>query len=514
MNRHIYLSLIISILVIYTGTVSSGDTVENILQKAAQYGPAAGTKYDQEKACNIIKDALSSNKTLDTADRAHLLVKLAYYYCSTVRSAEDIKKTKALKYFTEAIRVMNGYINEDILIAKDNAVSFILDDEKRMRETARYCAELAMYRLMDDETFANCVKFRKTGNNTPATERIKILRSKIDKHIEVMSENLVFMAKRRAADNNSYWLELLVDTFKPGSMAQSELEKLPVEKKTATSGEKKKSGIPDKMKRRLYMFQKMRYAYPSAKPEMIQSVFQALNDKTEIPGQENRVRICDAAYCSARCIIKARHIGEYAFFRLPLSVRDRRIRETMQWWKANRDTSWQEIRQNQVETALERLNKKIHIESSLDTLESIIGYDLGYTLRVKLKNQDREQVLREMKTLWSQIKNKEWRTWKTILKKRIAENKKETDEMQNQQFKEAEKIIRAKIAAVLEKHPEIRHFYRDLLPAWQKTDEGRKKALQWIDDNRKVWESSPLAEDMQLTEKRLKEKTGAEKPRK
>ncbi len=67
-------------------------------------------------------------------------------------------------------------------------------------------------------------------------------------------------------------------------------------------------------------------------------------------------------------------------------------------------------------------------------------------------------------------------------------------------IKQAQKVRRARLES---KYPELLKFYEQLWPKWRKSPEGRKKALKWIQDNRKYWEDSPAAQEIERLEKRL-----------
>lgn len=492
----------VTILVVVIVSASGADDIDKVLEKSARYGDYTKDTYDKKKACHMIVSYLEKHKAeMSPQEKCKLYAHLGSLNSMWARSRQK-DHAKARAYYEDAIKSLPHKLNQDILTARINLASLLPTRRNRIRETARVCALLAWYQLMDQETFESHVSLYNAENLTERQYRASIrqLQGVLSTQIRVNSRNLISMVGNM--QNPPERLEKLAETFAPGAMAQKELHGRSAQ--SVANGEgKKKNGLsgPGDIDKATHFLWSVKSRFPNVADREMDQVFNMLAEKDVVPDTKHDLRICDLAYDATELLLYGDRASLVRLSKLSKAERDVLVRKRQKWWENNRAKEWGDVFRHFIDKALEKMAKQDRDISAPGVLRHLLGYDLGYRNRID-KGDSQKIAARKCRQVWERVKDRPWRKWKKLLAKRAQQNERE----RAQYMEDAEKRAlahRKQIQKLKEERPQLLKFSEEKWPQWQNTERGRKKALEWLRENRKLWADTIAEPEFRGLERRL-----------
>ncbi len=254
----------------------------------------------------------------------------------------------------------------------------------------------------------------------------------------------------------------------------------------------------DSAKKTLNFLFDIRWQFPNVSDAELNKVFGLLSNKKADPREKMDLRICDWACATTQFILygkTARHSSLTRLSKMSATERDEIIKKREKWWKQNRDRKWGDIFRGIVGQALNTIEKQS--DNVIDPprgLKHLVGYDLGYRLKRK-QGRTPAQTAKHCCKVWATVKDKPWRKWKQLLADRAEQTKKKLNALMRKETKEAKKRLRArrrKLKKLYKERPEIKQFVRNIDKKWEGTKEGGKKILAWLRNNRDIWTGTSI----------------------
>ncbi len=246
------------------------------------------------------------------------------------------------------------------------------------------------------------------------------------------------------------------------------------------------------------LLREFRLDFPDVSNAELEKVFNLLSRKEALPKGETDFRICDFAYIVTQHILYGKITADSSTGRLAKmsnAQRDKVVEKRKEWWKQNRDRKWGDIFRGIVGQALNTLgDESENVVDPTRVLKHLVGYDLGYRLKRK-QGRTPAQTAKHCCKVWATVKDKPWRKWKQLLADRAEQTKKKLNALMRKETKEAKKRLRAqrrKLKKLYKERPEIKQFVRNIDKKWEGTKEGGKKILAWLRNNRDIWTGTSI----------------------